>query len=195
MIDRKIILASASPRRQELLRVLVPTFEVAPSHVTEETMTAGDTPAQYASHLAYLKAGAVAGGFGHEAIIIGADTIVVCDGYLMNKPGSAAEAVGMLCALSDRRHHVITGLCVIDRSTATILREHAVTEVHMRAITESEILKYVQSGEPLDKAGAYAIQGKAALFIDGIVGDYFNVVGLPLFTLGQMLAKIGFRCL
>lgn len=195
MADRRIILASNSPRRQDLLRVLAPSFEIIPSEVVEDPYTGSNTPAEYVLGLACRKAQAVADRCGGDAIILGADTTVVLDNRVLNKPHHKEEAVEMLKALGGHTHEVITGLCVIDNRTRRDRRHTERTRVRMRPLHADEIQAYVATGEPMDKAGAYAIQGKAVLFIEGIEGCYFNVVGLPLYALGQILREMGVRCL
>ena len=186
----KLVLASTSPRRRELLSLLGLPFEVIGSGYDEAQVDpAGQAPPDYVTQLASGKAAEVAGRLDAETLIIGADTTVVLDGAFLNKPQDAADARRMLRLLSGRTHEVYTGLCL--RHGPTKRTECAVTEVTFDTLTDYVIDAYVATGEPLDKAGAYGIQGKALSFIPSINGDYFNVVGLPLFLLGQLLAEFG----
>lgn len=182
-----IILASASPRRKELLAGLGLEFEVIPAKGPEHTPEHGDA-AKTVMELSAAKARELAQRY-PEAIVIGADTVVEKDGDILGKPADEAEAAAMLKKLSGAAHRVFTGVTVARGET--ILSRAEETAVHFRPLTEEEIAAYVASGEPMDKAGAYAIQGLASLFIRGIEGDYFNVVGLPLCLLGQMLEEFG----
>ncbi len=182
-----IVLASASPRRRELLGSLGLSFEIQPAEGPENTPASGDACGAVRA-IALGKARQVAA-LRPEALVIGADTVVELDGRILGKPADEAEARAMLRALSGRTHRVCTGVAVIGGGEE---RTHAeVTHVRFRELSEREIAAYAASGEPLDKAGAYAAQGKAALFVEGIEGDYFNVVGLPLCALGRMLEHFG----
>lgn len=202
---KRIVLASASPRRQALLRDLGIKYEVLVPDVDEDAVEA-DTPRAMAEARALLKASAAAEQM-DDGIAIGADTIVVCDGAIMGKPRDAADAIRLLETLSGRTHVVITGVGVCeatsghssgDSSRAPGARQRVAaqeTEVTFRPLTRDEIERYVATGEPMDKAGAYGIQGKGALLVQGIVGDYFNVVGLPLVLLESMLRPFGVQLL
>ena len=171
-----LILASASPRRAELLRNAGISFTVVPAHVTEEPAP-NESPLAYAQRLARDKALAVLARH-PEDTVLGADTVVVVDEHLLEKPVDAADAARMLRLLSGRTHEVITGVCV---ATSEIQQTEAeVTRVSFAALSAGEIEAYVRSGEPMDKAGAYAIQGIASRWAERIEGCYFNVVGLPL---------------
>ena len=178
-----IILASKSPRRQELIRKITEVFEVItadePDILSEEI-----SPEEVPVYLASCKAGAVAAAH-PDKTVIGADTVVILDGVIMGKPADKSDARRMLAALSGRRHKVVTGCCIIrgDRSRAF----SGVTEVEFYPLSESEIDDYIATGEPFDKAGAYGIQGQGALLVKGIVGDYFNVMGLPVAQLKREL--------
>ena len=184
-----IILASQSPRRRALLEQIGLTgFQVIPAR-GEEDMGAHLPPERLVEALALAKAREVAAGAAPEDIVIGADTVVTLDGQVLGKPHSAEEAAQMLRALSGRRHRVYTGLAVL--RGAQELVEHEATAVRFRDLTEREISAYVASGEPMDKAGAYGIQGLGALLVEGIEGDYSSVVGLPVCRLGRMLAQLG----
>ena len=184
------ILASASPRRRELLEHLgIAELHVIPAE-GEERAPAGLSPAELVRHLAYCKAEEVAErlGAGADRLIIAADTVVVLDGQVLGKPRDAEDAVRMLSKLSGRAHKVYTGLAVFRGNKK--LQGTECSSVHFRALDAREIEAYVATGEPLDKAGAYGIQGRASLFVTGIEGDYFNVVGLPLCRLGLMLREV-----
>ncbi len=191
-----LILASASPRRQELLRNAGIPFTVQPADVPEFSLD-GESPKSCAERLAREKALAVFGQF-PEACVLGADTVVFVDGQILGKPSDAADAFRMLRLLSGRTHQVITGVCLVGPGTANQelrsgfedLRSET-TLVNMEPLTDAEIRAYVASGEPMDKAGAYAIQGLASRWIPRIEGDYFNVVGLPVSLVFQMLRQHG----
>lgn len=182
-----IVLASASPRRRELLDSLGLSFEVQPAEGPENTPETGDA-AEAVRAISLGKARAVAA-LRPGDLVIGADTVVECDGRILGKPADEDEACAMLRALSGRTHRVYTGVAVIAGGEESVRAVE--TGVRFRALSEREIAAYVATGEPMDKAGAYAVQGRAALFIEGIDGDYFNVVGLPLCALGQMLEHFG----
>lgn len=188
----KIILASQSPRRKQLLRQIgVETFDILVPEA-DESYDPSLPPEEIVSSICRKKsaaARALAGGPG--AVIITADTMVFLDGRPLGKPRSEEEAYGMLSALSGRTHHVCTGVTVC-RGERTETRTET-TAVTFRALTEGEIRDYISTGEPFDKAGGYGAQGKAALFIPRIEGDYFNVMGLPLHLLGRMLADFGVK--
>ena len=182
----RLVLASASPRRRELLGLLGLPFEVIASRYDEALVDPISlAPAEYVMRLASGKAAEVAGRTSGAAVIIGADTTVVLDGSFLNKPKDAADARQMLRLLSGRTHTVYTGLCLIQGEM--VATEFAVTEVTFDPLTDETIAAYVAGGEPLDKAGAYGIQGAALSFIPRIQGDYFNVVGLPLGLLRGLL--------
>ena len=182
----KIILASQSPRRKELLQSLTKSFEVIPSEVNEKINLA--LPAEEnALAIAREKACYVASR--HKGkIIIGADTIVFLDGKIIGKPKDENDAYNILRILSGRQHQVITGVAVVD-SSGNVLEEVEVSTVRIKHLTEEEIISYVSTSEPLDKAGAYAIQGKGAFMIDSYEGSYSNIVGLPLGILKKCLLK------
>ncbi|MGE5678389.1 MAG: Maf family protein [Pseudomonadota bacterium] len=187
----RIILASNSPRRKELLSQLGVIFDIIPSEF-EEQLVEGMTPAETVEHFACMKASDVAGEVEGEALVIGSDTIVYLDG-IMGKPADRQEAAAMLRRLSGMQHLVLSGISVINTATGEQLTGHEVTKVRMKELTDDEIYAYIDTGEPMDKAGAYAIQGIGSLFVEGIEGDYFNVVGLPLFRLGSMLEQFGLK--
>jgi septum formation protein len=170
-----LVLASRSPRRSELLRLAGIPFVVRPVDV-DETAHNGEAPDHYTQRIAEEKARAVDAAPGE--IVLGADTVVTIDHHLLGKPADAADAARMLRLLSDRRHEVITGICL--KRGRQIVRDMAVTRVWFTALSEDEIREYVASGEPFDKAGAYAIQGLASKYIERVDGSYANVVGLPV---------------
>ncbi len=181
-----LILASASPRRRELLTLAGFQFAVRARPV-EEVRAPGEDPRAYVTRLAREKAEASYNGDPDE-IVLGADTTVVLDDRVLEKPHHAASAKAMLRALSCREHVVLTGICIRHRGGAIVDCES--TRVSFVALDEREIEEYVASGEPMDKAGAYAIQGLASKFIDRIEGCYFNVMGLPLALVYQHLKKL-----
>ena len=189
-----LILASQSPRRAELLRNAGYTFEVRPADV-DERVRAGEPPEEYVKRLAREKALAVLATAPADAVVLGADTTVVLGGECLGKPVDAADAQQMLARLSGRVHQVMTGVCVAWRK-AEERGERVdfevgveVTEVKFAAMSGAEIAAYVATGEPMDKAGAYAIQGVASRWIPRIRGCYFNVVGLPVARVSAMLVK------
>ncbi|AEG59292.1 maf protein [Desulforamulus ruminis DSM 2154] len=188
-----IILASASPRRRELLANLGLDFNVKVSEVNE-IMEDGVPPAQLVEKLAERKAAAVAAE-SKEGLVIGADTLVVFAGRPLGKPASRQEAVQMINILQGQRHEVLTGLAVIDAATGQSVITHQSTAVCFKPMTREQIERYVNTGEPFDKAGAYAVQGKASIFIDSIQGCYFNVVGLPVSKLADALRVFGVEIL
>ncbi len=178
-----LVLASASPRRQELLRNAGIPFEVQPADIREDILP-GETAKACAERLAREKALAVARQRPQDCVL-GADTVVTIDGRILGKPSDADDAARMLRLLSGREHQVITGVCLVVRGLASGASE--TTLVTMSEITNAEISKYVATGEPMDKAGAYAIQGIASRWIPRIEGDYSNVVGLPVALVWRML--------
>ena len=178
----KVILASASPRRRELLASLGLEFTVQIPAI-EEIAKEGETPRAFAERLAAEKAAAVSADPG--TTIIAADTIVVMNGAILGKPSDEAHATEMLSRLSDKVHEVITGVCVVKDAASRVFSVS--TEVRFRRLTQEEIAAYVSSGCPMDKAGAYAIQGGAAHMVRAINGSYTNVVGLPLCELHKVL--------
>jgi septum formation protein len=186
----KIILASASPRRKELLRKIVPRFRVVTSGVDEARIRAA-SPASFARKAAVCKARAVAAKY-QSSIVIGADTIVLLGRKIIGKPKDRNDAIAMLKSLAGKTHKVITGIAVIFPGAKTVSRV-ALTRVKMNKVSNQEILNYVKSGRPLDKAGAYGIQEIEEIFIDKIEGDYDNVVGLPVRQLQKILSRKGER--
>lgn len=185
----KIILASSSPRRLDLLRQIGIEPLVVSSHVPE-AIREGEPPEDAALRLAVAKAREVATPLG-EGLVIGADTIVVIDGLQLGKPKDQADAWMILKLLSGRSHDVITGLAVIDAKTSELKTTLVKTKVRFKSVSDEEIKAYVATGDPMDKAGAYGIQGRAAAFIEGIEGCYSNVVGLPLSELMDILKTFG----
>ena len=181
----QLILASASPRRKELLGLFKIPFTIRVADI-DETMDNTKSPFDEVARVSRLKALAVERQ--EKDIVIAADTIVVCEDRVLGKPKDAAEAVEMLSALSGRDHQVMTGCTVLRGETVQTFTE--VTDLHFRELSRKEIENYVASGEPMDKAGAYSIQGGAALFCERMVGDYYNVMGLPVCRLGQVLKEI-----
>ena len=180
----QLILASQSPRRKELLGLFRIPFTVRVADI-DESMDPGD-PYGEVARVSRLKALAVDREAGD--VVIAADTIVVCDGKILGKPKDAADAHRMLRLLSGRDHQVMTGLTALRGEKLLSCTE--VTDIHFRDLTEREIESYIRTGEPMDKAGAYGIQGGAALFAERLSGDYFNVVGLPVCRLGKLLKEL-----
>ena len=201
-----LVLASSSPRRRELLTQAGFTFTVHPAHIPEDTLPDED-PIAYVTRLARQKAQAVfnelknegAPGLasetwestnpkGESLVVLGADTTVTLDNHILAKPEDAADAARMLRLLSGRTHHVITGVAVVTATRTEVAAE--VTAVRVLTLSDVDIAAYIATGEPMDKAGAYAIQGQAARWIPRIEGDYFNVVGLPLALVSTMLQSL-----
>lgn len=206
-MTRRLIVASASPRRHDLLRAAGFEFAVVPADIDESPL-AGEDAATYVERLASAKAEAVAAGLRSGArgagvsdvgvpdvVVLGADTIVELDGALLGKPVDTADAITTLRRLRGRTHRVMTAVAVVTTGTAS--RESRITsairstEVRFRALTDSEIEGYVATGEPLDKAGSYAIQGAGGAFVERIIGDYDNVVGLPVEVTRTLLRDAG----
>lgn len=183
-----MILASQSPRRRELLGQMGFSFTVRPAK-GEELPHPELTPAQLVEELARQKALEVSAEAASDDVVVAADTVVAIDGVVLGKPHDKVHAAQMLSALSGREHTVYTGVAV--KRGETLLVEHEATQVRFRPLTQREIDLYIQTGEPMDKAGSYGIQGYGALLVEGIRGDYFNVVGLPICRLGRMLAQVG----
>ena len=181
----QLILASASPRRKELLGLFHIPFTIRVADI-DETMDNTKSPYDEVARVSRMKALAVERQA--DDIVIAADTIVVCGGKVLGKPGNEAEAVSMLQLLSGRDHQVMTGCTVLRGDRAETFTE--VTDLHFRELSQKEIENYVASGEPMDKAGSYGIQGGAALFCERMVGDYYNVMGLPVCRLGQVLKQM-----
>ncbi|HEV7893585.1 MAG TPA: Maf family protein [Pyrinomonadaceae bacterium] len=175
---RPLVLASSSPRRTEILTAVGWPFEAQPAHI-DETRLEGESPEDFVSRLAHEKAERVASTrlFG---LVLGADTTVVVDGHVLEKPRDEEDARRMLRLMSERWHEVLTGVALVSAESDRVATGLERTRVRFAAMTDEEIAWHVETGSVLDKAGAYAIQGRAALFIEGIEGDYWNVVGLPV---------------
>jgi septum formation protein len=184
-----LILASASPRRREILRTAQLPFVAVPSEI-DETQHRGGSALDYAIRLAKLKATKVAQSV-ERGLIIGADTIVVVDDRILEKPLDEQDAREMLYVLNGRWHQVLTGVCVVQAQSQLQRSGCEVTQVKFASMTEQEIEWYIRTGEPMDKAGGYAIQGHGALLIEKIVGDYLNVVGLPLRLVYRLAGELG----
>jgi septum formation protein len=187
-----LVLASASPRRRELLAQAGFSFTVHPAHVPEDPFP-GEEPIAYVTRLAREKAEAVFRELsstepGSPHMVLGADTTVTIDGQILGKPEDPADAARMLRLLSGRSHHVITGVAVVAAGSTQVAAE--VTGVRFLSLSDEEIASYVATGEPMDKAGAYAIQGRAARWIPRVEGCYFNVVGLPLALVSSLLEPL-----
>ena len=196
-MTKVLILASTSPRRQQLLREAGIAIEVRPSHIHEEHQP-GESPVEYVSRLAKEKAETVASEIQSQSdsknrsvFVLGADTTVIVDAEILEKPRDAADARRMLRLLSGRAHAVTTAVSLARPHDGTITRA-ATTLVFFREISEQEIDDYIAGGEPMDKAGAYAIQGGAGQWVEKIEGEYSNVVGLPLLLVTEMLREAGF---
>ncbi len=184
-----IILASRSPRRRELLNQIgLRGFKVAASGA-DERVEGNPAPAELVEALSLRKARAVQEDADEEDLIIAADTVVVLDGAVLGKPADEREAFAMLSALSGNRHRVYTGITVLRGERCETCSEETIVE--FRELEPDEISAYIATGEPMDKAGAYGIQGLGSLLVSRLEGDYFNVMGLPVFRLGRMLADFG----
>ncbi|OGO38748.1 MAG: septum formation protein Maf [Chloroflexi bacterium RBG_16_57_8] len=190
---KAIILASSSPRRKALLEQIGLKFHVEASG-REEIMHPELVPRRLVERLSLEKAQAVAKGH-KNTIVIAADTLGVLDGRMIGKPGTEEEAAEMLEALGGRSHLVITGFTIMDSDTGKTVTRSVETKVHFKGLTEAEIDAYVKSGEPMGKAGAYAIQGLGAVLVDRIEGDYYNVIGLPLSAVAEELEGFGVEVL
>ena len=184
-----IILASQSPRRKELLGQMgLKGFKIDVPDV-DETIEGNLPPAAIVEELSLRKARAVAEDADEDDLIIAADTVVALDGAVLGKPEDEGSAFSMLSALSGNRHYVYTGVTVMQGEK--VVTQHEMTVVTFRELEPEEISNYIATGEPMDKAGAYGIQGLGALLVSGIDGDYFNVMGLPVYRLGRILADFG----
>lgn len=189
--QRTIILASASPRRKELLRLIGLKFRIAVSDY-EEDLGLKLRPRELSKYLSFEKARTVAHNY-KDAVIIAADTFIIFRNHLLGKPHTDSEALRMLILLNGRVHSVVTGYTVIDTRSGKKISRSVETKVWFRKMTIDELRAYVRTGEPLDKAGAYAIQGIGSLIIKKIEGDYFNVIGLPVASLAITLKKFGIK--
>ncbi|CAG7631085.1 dTTP/UTP pyrophosphatase [Paenibacillus solanacearum] len=192
--EKPIILASSSPRRQELIRSLNLPYEIIVSSVDESTEP-GLSPADIVEQLSGRKAQAVyerckaEARYGNGGVVVGSDTIVVLDGEVLGKPKDGEDALRMLRALQGREHEVFSGVAVIDMQTGERHVSHRRTNVRMKPLDDEKIRRYIATGEPMDKAGSYGIQGLGATIVEEIVGDYFSVVGLPMSLLSDLLAR------
>lgn len=186
----KIVLASASERRQELLGRLVNDFDIIVSDFDESQVIFDGNIDRYVKDIALGKALNVKEKLSSDAIIISADTIVTLENNILGKPKNKDDAFNMLKQLQDRKHLVYSGVVVINTSKNVIKQESLATEVTFSKISDNEILEYIKTGEPLDKAGAYGIQGIGGIFVKEIKGCYYNVVGLPLNKLRSMLKEV-----
>jgi septum formation protein len=187
---KQVILASASPRRKELLSTLIgQDFEIIVSSYDEEDVD-NLNPVDLVMHHSKEKAVDVAGKL-DEGIIISADTVVVCEGEILGKPDDDDDAERMLNNLSAKKIQAISGITILDVASGSEITEYEVTDLWMRQMSDSFIRKYINTGETKGKAGAFAIQGKGAILVERIEGDFFNVVGLPLYRLSKMLEKSG----
>lgn len=185
MMPDKIVLASASPRRTELMELAGILFTVVPADICEDVLP-GEAPVDHVMRLSREKAVAVAG-IADGRFFIGADTIVVLDGAILGKPVDADDAMRMLSGLSGRDHQVFTGFTVFDKTSGVHISRNVCTEVTFKQLDEKEIASYIATGCPMDKAGAYAIQGGAVHFVRSIKGSYTNVIGLPMTELYEVL--------
>ncbi len=182
-----LVLASSSPRRRELLATLGLSFSIAASAVDEST-PAHLTPTEIVETLSLRKANKIAGEM-NRGLVIGSDTIVVLDGQVLGKPKDEEDAFQMLTKLQGREHTVYSGVAIVDAETKRQEVSSRSTKVAIRSLTPDEIRAYIKTGEPMDKAGSYAIQGIGSTLVEGIVGDYFTVVGLPLMTTAELLKR------
>ena len=189
--ELRIVLASGSPRRKELLGEIIPSFDIIVSEADEDSVPKTLAPDLYVEELAMLKAAASAKTIDkkNNCIVIGADTVVTLDGEILGKPADKTDAFNMLKRLSGRKHEVYTGYCVMRLNDCASVSRAEKTEVYFKEITDEEISEYIETGEPIDKAGAYGIQGLGGKFINKINGDYNNVVGLPVSALCDVLEK------
>lgn len=189
---KNIVLASQSPRRQEILDKLNISFDIIPSNFDESSYI-NSNPITFVETLAFEKAKDVASKLTSNYIVIGCDTVVVYNNVIIGKPSNKEHAYDLLKTLVGKKHMVYSGIAIIDNENNVSHVDHGVTEVYMRNINDYEISAYIQTGEPLDKAGAYGIQGIGALLVEKIVGDYYNVMGLPINQLYKGLDKIGIK--
>jgi septum formation protein len=190
---KKLVLASASPRRYDLLKQVGLDFEVIPADINE-TIIPGLSALEFVQNLSFEKAVHIAKKLTGDFIVIGADTVVVKN-VILGKPVDEKHAVKMLKLLQGDWHEVVTGITVYDTGSSKYIRNYEVTRVKMKDYKEDTIYSYIKTGEPLDKAGGYGIQGIGALLVERIEGCYFNLVGLPLVKLGSMLEELGLKVL
>jgi len=191
-MNKKIILASASPRRKELLESIGLKFEVMVSDV-DENIDGKDFSVELIENLALEKASDVADKINFPAIIIGSDTVVVINNHVLGKPKDKEDAFTMLKMLSGKTHEVISGIAIIDTETNKILKDSVISEVNFKELSDEEINNYIATGEPSDKAGAYAIQGFAGMFVKSINGCYSNIVGISVFKTAELLREFGVK--
>ena len=193
-MEYRIILASGSPRRKELLEQIGVNFEIITSN--KEEIITSTNPEDVVKELSMMKAEDVAGSMEGPVIVLGADTVVAHGGRILGKPKDKEDAINMITSFAGEDHYVYTGVCIIrkeeDGSVKTISFAEG-TKVTVYPMTEEEIKEYVESGEPMDKAGAYAIQGLFAPYIKGIEGDYYNIVGFPIARIYQQLKEEGIK--
>ena len=187
--NKKLVLASASPRRKELLEKLGYIFQIIPADI-EEIVDKTKKPEEIVKEIALQKASHIANNLKEPAIIIGSDTIVVIDDTILGKPENAEDASKMLQQLSGRSHQVISGIAIVDTYTNNTIIDSESSDVYFRDISQEEITNYIKTKEPMDKAGAYAIQGLASTFIEKINGCYNNIVGLPVYKITQIFKKL-----
>jgi septum formation protein len=195
--EKSLILASSSPRRQELIRSLRLPYEVISSD-TDESVDEKLSPAEIVETLSLRKAQVVCeqiASSGKKGIVIGSDTIVVFQGQVLGKPADKQDSFRMLSSLQGNTHQVFSGVACIDSQTGLSKVSHRVTNVTMKSLTDKQIHNYIATGEPQDKAGSYGIQGLGATIVEGIQGDYFNVVGLPLSLLSDLLKEFDMHIL
>lgn len=192
--QRRLVLASSSPRRKQLIGLLGLPYDIVVKPV-DERVAPGIGPEEAVRELALRKARAAFKDISEsnkDSTVIGADTVVVLDGHILGKPQDEHDAFHMLCALQGKTHQVYSGVACIDAVTGKTAVDHCATAVTLKPLSERQIKRYIQTGEPKDKAGAYGIQGRGAVIVEKIDGDYFNVVGLPLSRLNDMLRAFGF---
>jgi septum formation protein len=186
-MGQKIILASSSPRRRELLKQAGILYSVEPADANESPLP-GETPREHVKRLALLKARTIAARH-KKGLVLGADTVVVVDGDILGKPASKAEAKRMLTLISGRAHDVLTGIAIVEAPTGRAVSAVEKTKVFVKPLSEDEIDEYIATGEPMDKAGAYGIQGRFSVYVTGVRGCFFNVVGLPLPRLFELIKE------
>lgn len=186
-----IVLASASQRRQELLKRIFEDFRITVSNFDEGSVNFNGDCGEYVKKLALGKAQDVANKETSESMVIGCDTIVYFNGTILGKPKDKDEAFSMLKVLSGNIHKVYSGIALVNSDTGAVKTDFVSTDVYFSKLSDKQILEYVASGEPMDKAGAYGIQGKGGIFVEKICGCYYNVVGLPLNRLYDMLKEMG----
>jgi len=186
-----VVLASASARRQELLKRLVEDYQVIVSDFDESSIQFNNDCGSYVMELARGKALSVARGLNSASLVIGCDTIVAYGGSVLGKPLDREDAFSMLKMLSGKKHQVYSGIALVNRSSGQMMSDYVMTEVKFDQMSEDEIRDYIATGEPMDKAGAYGIQGHGGVFVEEIHGCYYNVVGLPLNKLKNMIKGMG----